>query len=266
MENLRYMTDYHSLFDTKLYLETFWKVPVEGNEDKTEIPFLLKEHHEFWSSLKCSANGDSSDGFKVLEFGGGPALANLISAAKVARSVTFAEYTESNRNAVNSWINDEPNAHNWSSMISYVLKHLENDYNHDALSIRTQEMRRKIRPVVSCDITKQPSVSGAPYDVVSTSFCIEECSSSVAEYKTNIGKLCEVLKPRGYLHMAGNLKESFYVVGKHAFRVFPLEEEIVLEAVRDAEMDVMNFEIKEMECQVDASNRRAVFSITARKK
>ncbi len=256
------MTDYHTLFDTEAFLNTFWKVPVEWNENKSEIPFLLEEHHKFWSTV-----GYKNEGLSVLEFGGGPALANLISASKVAKYITFADYTESNRKAVNFWVNGESQAHDWSSMIAYVLNHLEGNFNEKAVLIRTQDMRNKIQPVVPCDITKYPIVSGGPYDVVSTSFCIEECSSSVHDYQTNIGKLCEVLKPQGgYLHMAGNLNESFYVVGKHIFHVLPLEESIVLEAMKSAGMVVTNFEIKEMQGNLNASNRRAVFSISARKK
>ncbi|CAB4027425.1 nicotinamide N-methyltransferase-like [Paramuricea clavata] len=264
MANLKYMTDYHDLFDTEAFLDTFWKVPIEWNEHKSEIPFLLKEHHKFWSDFE--ANSYTNECLSVLEFGGGPAMANLISAAKVAKYITFADYTESNRNAVNSWINDEPQAHDWSSMIAYVLNHLEANFNEKAVLVRTQEMRSKTQPAVPCDITKYPIVSGLPYDAVSTSFCIEECSSSIQDYQANIVKLCEVLKPQGYLHMAGNLNESFYVVGKHTFRVLPLEENIVLEAIKNAGMVVTNYEVKELQGSLDASNRRAVFSVSARKK
>ena len=260
MAGLKYMTDYHTLFDVEAFLDTFWKVPVEWNETESEIPFLLKEHHKFWSMFEANDNP------RVLEFGGGPALANLISAAKVAKYITFADYTQSNRNAVNSWVNNERQAHDWSAMISYVVNDLESNHNEKAVFMRTQEMRTKIQPAVPCDITKYPIVKGEPYDVVSTSFCIEECSSSVHNYQTNIGKLCDILKPRGYLHMAGNFNESYYVVGKHAFHVLPLEESIVLEAIKKAGMVVTNFEIKEMQESMDASNRRAVFSISSRKK
>jgi hypothetical protein len=260
MAGLKFMTDYHNLFDVQAFLNTFWKVPVEWNENISEIPFLLKEHHKFWSMF------ESYQGLNVLEFGGGPAMANLISAAKVAKSITFADYTQSNRNAVNSWINNETRAHDWSSMIGYVLNHLEGDNNEKAIFMRTHEMRTKIQPAVPCDITKYPIVNGEPYDVVSTSFCIEECSSSVDDYRKNIGKLCEIIAPGGYLHMAGNFNESFYVVGKHTFHVLPLEESIVLEAIKTAGMVVTNFEMKQMQESLDASNSRAVFSISSKKK
>ena len=258
------MTDYHNLFDTEAFLDTFWKTPKEWNDSKSEIPFLLKAHHKFWSNFV--QNGYSSGDLRVLEFGGGPALSNLISAANVAKSITFADYTESNRNAVNSWLNNELGAHNWSSMIIYVMNQLENNFNENAAFIRTQQMRTKIQPPVPCDITKYPIVSGGPYDVVSTSFYTEECSSSVQEYQNNIIKLFDVIKPGGYLHMAGNLYESFYVVGKHTFHVLPLKESIILEAMKIAGMIVTHFEVAEIQGHVEASNSRAVFSISAKKK
>ena len=60
--------------------------------------FFLKEFHSFYEKYV-----PHDDSMSLLEFGGGPSLHSLISAAKHIRSITFAEYAETNRNEVLQW-------------------------------------------------------------------------------------------------------------------------------------------------------------------
>ena len=262
MGSLKYMTDYQTLFDTSAFLDTFFGWT--GTEKSNGIlEFRLREHHKFWSTIQPTW---SKDGATILEFGGGPTVGNLISATNKANHIIFSEYAESNRKAVSSWIEGEAEAHDWSSMIRYVVKQLEGNFKDEAVSLREQQMKDKIKSVVPCDMTKCPVVDiNEVFDVVSTSFCVEECSSSFEEYKSAISKLGKLIKPGGYLHMAGNLKESFYVVGKHKFRVLPLTREMVEEAMEDARMPVVNFEIMELDDDFTISDAQAVFSVDGRK-
>ena len=63
--------------------------------------------------------------FKVLDFGCGPVIANVISAARVATEVVLAEYTEEGRSAVRMWLEEDPNAFNWYLYFKYVVQTLE---------------------------------------------------------------------------------------------------------------------------------------------
>ena len=89
MDSFRFGEDYHSKFDPKTYLKNHSQV-----ESYSE--FSLGCFHEFWSKMvKRNA--------RVLDFGGGPAIYDLISAAPYAQDIIFAEYSEENRKEVAAW-------------------------------------------------------------------------------------------------------------------------------------------------------------------
>ena len=62
---------------------------------------------------------------RVLDFGGGPAIFDLISAAPYAEEIIFAEYSEENRKEVAAWRERSPDAHDCSPYFNFVQQRLE---------------------------------------------------------------------------------------------------------------------------------------------
>ena len=60
---------------------------------------LLEGFHTLYDKYVRSSGNSKS----LLEFGGGPALFTLISAAKHVETITFAEYAETNRDEIVMW-------------------------------------------------------------------------------------------------------------------------------------------------------------------
>ena len=185
---------------------------------------------------------------KCLQFGGGPCIWNLISASQKVDHIVFSEYVEANREAVKSWIAGSPEAQDWSPWIEFVVHHLEGESNKQKVSSRTEDLKRKIKSVVHCDVTKNPIVDlepadiGKPFDVITTSLCLEVGVSSEQEYKSTVAKLCKLIKQNGYLCMFGVLQETFYCVGKEKFRTFPLTQGMIEEAMEAGGIQEINFE------------------------
>ncbi len=86
----------NAVFPAKAYLERYIDPRTDVAQCQTHY---LKGFHSFYEN---HVNGGS-----MLEFGGGPTLLTLISAAKHVESITFAEYAETNRNEVIRWKNKE---------------------------------------------------------------------------------------------------------------------------------------------------------------
>ena len=255
MANLRFNEDYHNSFDPKIYLEQFYeKLKGDENEYGSAVP-IIKSFHEFWSSFKAPK------GTKVryLEFGGGPSITNLVFACPKVDHIVFAEYVEANREAVKSWIAGDPDAYDWMPLIEIVVLELEqgrgivespvvrtDKEKHDCVN-RANELKRKIKSVVPCDVTKAPIVQldtddvAKPFDVVSSSFCLSACVSSEVHYKNTVAELCKLLKPNGYLFMVGFIEQTFYPVGEVKFSTFPLTEKMVKEAMNEAGMEIIKF-------------------------
>lgn len=220
-------------------------------------PFI-KAFHEFWSDFKAPATDTK---VRYLEFGGGPSIINLVIACPNVDEIVFAEYTAANRQAVISWINGDPEAHDWTTLIELVVLEVEvNKTYHsvasltdkdrlDAISSRASEVKRKIKCIVPCDVTKTPIIkvdsddATEPFDVVATSFCLEVTVSSEEQYRNSVTELCKLLKPNGYLFMNGVLKETFYFVGEEKFFAFPLTENLVKEAMIGAGIEIEKFVI-----------------------
>ena len=85
-------------FPTKGFLMTRFKSPHADSASTKQLEFL-KILHDFYEHI-VKANKP----LLLLEFGGGPALYTLISAAKHVDKIVFAEYAESNRREVEMWV------------------------------------------------------------------------------------------------------------------------------------------------------------------
>ena len=207
MDVVHFGEDYNSQFDTKAYLSDFFK----AEDDKVELHsgFSLRSLHEFWFKMAAKKN------LRVLNFGGGPCIYDLISAAPYAQEIIFAEYSEKNRQEVEKWHQNSPDSHNWSAHFRFVTQTLEGKTSEEA-SIRESELRKKISHVLPCDIgwedpVKWPSTwssQTAMFDVVTTFLCLEACVTSNEGYRHAIAKLKRYLKPGGYIVMFGVLEEK----------------------------------------------------------
>jgi len=73
MDSFHFGEDYHDKFDPKAYLKNYSQVESYSGE------FSLRCFHEFWSKT-------AKRNVRVLDFGGGPAIYDLISAVPYAEA------------------------------------------------------------------------------------------------------------------------------------------------------------------------------------
>ena len=272
MEKDKHSSDYQTEFDTNVYLEFYNKVFDTNNDDNGLLEFRMKSPHVFWSNFQACSQNDEF-GVRCLEFGGGPSIANLISVSPKVDSIVFAEYLESNRKAVELWKTGNPDAYNWSPLIEYVVCNLEGKSDVKAASCREEELKRKIKSIVSCDATKTDSIVdleafdiGKPFDVITTSLCVDVCAVSEQHYKSTVTKLCKLLKPNGFLCMFGVFDESFYTFGKTTFHHYPLPRMKLDETMKEAGLQDIKVDVMEIgHLKLQASDATAFFFATGRK-
>ncbi len=222
--------DYHEYFDTKMYLNDY----LSGiSAEKVDFShFETRNFHEAWSKMP-------KKNLRILNFGGGPKISDLISSVPYAEEIIFAEYSESNRQAVEAWRQkldhaSAPDSHDWSSYFKFVVLNLEGKESHE-VSIREAQLRKKITHILPCDIEWEDPVKwpaswpsqSAMFDVVTTSLCLEAAVTSTEGYRHAITKLKKYLKPGGYILMLGVLGETFYMVGQEKFYCFSLNKGMI---------------------------------------
>ena len=79
----------------------------------------------------------------VLDIGSGPTIAYAISAAPYASEIVLSEYTEANRAALLQWLNNDPDAFDWTQ---HVVVHLEGK-SEEEVPARAELVRKVIKVV-----------------------------------------------------------------------------------------------------------------------
>ena len=174
-------------FDTDGYLQTrFCNVNM-----KERILFPLEMFHKEFSALPAS--------LKILDYGTGPVIMSLISASSKASEIIVAEYSPENRKALRLWLDDKPEAFDWSPYFRHVVCDLEGRGDEE-IGAREALVREKVKKVVSCNICNSPIIEEGyegPYDVVSSSCCLEAVGVTREDFKLNVEKIAAFLKPGG---------------------------------------------------------------------
>ena len=185
--------------------------------------------------------GASADSLRVLDFGCGPVLQNSISAVPYASEIVFCDFAAPNREAINKWLRNDPDAFNWSPKFDYVVKTLEGKGEKETRE--REERMRKVAKVAFCDIlSPTPMEKGfeGPYDVIIECGTINVACTELDSYKRCMKKLTSnsLLKPGGvYANHAINsteVKENVhYPVGDQWYTFMCLPAENVASVLRE---------------------------------
>ena len=221
---------YSGDFNPKEYLDLFYASYLTYKE---AFDFYRQRVYKFYAKYGGKWNNKTA---RLLEFGGGPVIANLISAVPYVNQITFAAYLESERREVELWKHGKEGAHDWSSHFKYVVNEVEHIKGDDAWREREYLLRKRIANIIPCDIFRDNPllVKQEPFEIVFTGLCLECACTTYAEYKEAVKKLVGLLKPGGFLVMLVDERETFYVVGEKKFSCLPLTLEQVKEALVEA--------------------------------
>ena len=222
--------DDYSSFDAVSFLRTRYSNPEEERNQ-----FYLRCFHEFYQKHHTQWDVTRS---RLLEFGGGPNIIPLISAAPFVSEIVFSEYAESNRKEVQLWKDDSPNAYNWTPYFKYVVNKLEGNVDSGAGAVRERDLRNRIRCICSCDINgDEKSLLGSEavqeqFDIISLNGCLEAAVNSHSQYQKGLAKLKTLLKAGGLLVGVVYFGVSWWVVRGEKYHAFPLTEEFVITSLQ----------------------------------
>ena len=226
-------------FNCKEYLSSFYPSVKRGNPHEESITdFRRKQMYGFYAKYNSKWNNKTA---RLLEFGGGPVIVNLISAVPYVDQITFSAFAESERKEIELWKNKEEGAHDWSSHFQAVVNEVEQIAGDDPWREREELLRKRITNIIPCDILCDDPllIKQEPFEIISTSLCLEAACSTYAEYKKAVKKLVSLLKPGGFLVMFSVERETFYMFGGKKWSAVYLTLEQVKEALSEAGMVVL---------------------------
>ena len=148
---------YSEGFDIDAYLSYRFTDPRCLEDESLVRIFALQNLHDYFRTVAV----EGTTNFKVLDYGCGPVIANVISAASFATEIVLAEYTEEGRTAVRRWLDRDPSCFNWSPYFKYIVQTLEDKSLQEA-GDREECVRRVVnilevrRPVETGRVSVQP--------------------------------------------------------------------------------------------------------------
>ena len=220
--------DENRYFDPEIYLRTrFYDVNV-----KDRVQFQLESFHEAFNCLPTS--------LKVLDYGTGPALLSVISAAGHASEIVLSDYSKSNRDTLKDWLENDTTAFNWSPFFDHVVTKLEGKSEVMARK-REEDLKRVVKDVAVCDIKCDPPVDSTcpgPYDIVLDSLCLGDACHTVEEFKSGIVKLLALLKPGGTMmtmlsERKMNTETGKYTVGSKEISLLNITGSFVVDFIKE---------------------------------
>ena len=224
--NIVSLSEYADTFDSNIFLQSSWGKDGLYSE---RIPHKLTCYHNAFNNL--------SPNLKVLDYGCGPVIANVISAATKASEIILAEYTEQNRKTMQQWINGDPTSFDWSTYFKFVVQELEGKSEKEVKE-RQDLVRKLVKAVVHCDITQEPPIESGyddAYDVVVCSLVFEGTAQDSEEYAANIARVGKLVKSGGSFFIYGvDNPLRYYMVGNHKFPNVHVTAESAKKVVEDA--------------------------------
>jgi hypothetical protein len=224
----------YATFDARAYLRLNYSDP-DYNGNPAFLAFLVAAYR---------AVGPDA---LVLELGGGPALCSPLAAAPHARAIDFCDLVKANLAEVRAWLEDRPEAFDWTPFIARILE-LESasPTSPAAVAERAALLRSKLRVVGRCDARRNPPLlddSGLRYDVVSANFMINAVVASPDELVPCLANVCAPLAPTGTLLLTSSVDRPAYPVGRQTFPLARLQPEELVAALEQlgfppADLDV----------------------------
>ena len=219
-------SDYADAFDSGIFLQQHYGQSEKYSE---RIKHTLTCYH--------NAFNDLSPNLKVLDYGCGPVIINVISAATKASEIILAEYTEQNRKNLQEWLNGDATAFDWSTYFKFVVQELEGKSEKE-MKERQDVIRKLVKAVVPCDITQEPPIKpgyDTVYDVVICCLMLEGTADDIKEYAANIARVGKLVKSGGTILIYGLENPlGYYMVGDFKFPNVHVTAESAMKAVEDA--------------------------------
>ena len=99
-----------------------------------------------------------------------------------------------------------------------------------------KRVRSVVKDVVYCNVLKNPIMDGpsTTFDVVSSTFCLEEACKSQDDLKMAIKRMAGILKSNGHLIIAVLMEESSCKLGDDVITCLPITDEQLKGALREA--------------------------------
>lgn len=206
----------------------------------------------------------------LLELGCGPTVHRAIAASKYVDSITLADLLPSNLQAVQSWVDKSPNAHNWNAFTQFILQQegIDRPSNNDVI-LREEQTRGVIRSVRPADLMSSDPLgpeNRGHFDIVLIPFCLEVAGQPGGVERFNLALLnaLSVVKPEGVAITMDLYNASAYRLGSSWLTCYPVREIDLQEGFKKAGFDSVEIQVDDVPKHTEQGYNAVVFATSRR--
>jgi hypothetical protein len=154
-------------------------------------------------------------GGRMLEFGGGPTIYQLISAAGRRREIHFVDYLEDNLAEIRRWLGAQPGRHDWAP---FTLRALEHEGAGGTVDDRHALIRSAVVRLGHCDALADRQIEWAgTYDLVAVNFVLESITTDRDLWRQALARMLDLITPGGHLLMTALTGSASWRIGELDF-------------------------------------------------
>jgi hypothetical protein len=185
-------------------------------------------------------------GGTMLEFGGGPTVYQLISAAARHADIHFADYVPGNLGEVRAWLKSEPGAFNWRPFIACALEHEGIDVTEDAIDEREEMMRQRITRLLPGNAFEvEPLGRPASYVIVGVNFVLEGITDTPQEWERTMQNVINLVAPGGYLINTVVTGARYWWHGQRRYSLASVDSQTICETLQRLGLQILRLETAE---------------------
>lgn len=207
---------------------------------------------QFFAQIYKDINGEPT----MLEFGGGPTVYQLISAAPKVKEIHFADYLDSNLQEVKLWQRGSERSFNWRPFIKRALTYEGiNGVNEDQVTLREELIRKKISRYLFCNAFQRDPIDPQYrqyYDLLSMNFVTESITYSKEVWKQLVANVCSMVKRDGSLVMTAIKEAVCYRVNGRYFPAVGINEIDIEDLLASLGFNRLSVRSTQAEITVDA--------------
>lgn len=199
-------------FHARAYLHEYYSHL--GEENRALLGFFQRAYAAIFARVGAA---------RLLEFGGGPTIYQLISAAQYPVSIDFSDYLADNLAEVRAWLDDLPGQFDWDDFVRYALACEHQPADQAAVEQRKRLIRSRVSQLLRCDARSAvPLGAPAAYDVVGINFVLESITQARSEWHALLDNVEPLVQPNGYMLMCAIVGATHYRVGQLYFPAVPI--------------------------------------------
>jgi len=227
-------------WDPKGYLEQYYAGEAITEDEvailKSVVRFLEEAGTEFEEAI---------------DVGSGPTIHHIIPLARYVKKIYLADYIEGNLKEIESWVEGDPNSHDWDVHIKGILDMEGGATTPEAIAERRKELRSRIAGYLKCDVFQDdPLGEKRQFPLVTSFFCADSVTDNKQDWESIEQNVLSLVAPGGWFVMSALHEATSYKIGDKEFPSAHVSEEDVRRILTNSGFDPASMHIEVVKTDV----------------